>query len=504
MFTPAPLPPGRVIVERGFAATTAAVIAAMLWMVPLSARAADAGTAVAALQPSPAASADIAAGGESEIQAKLNATTGPVIAGERLHAELLREFYAAHNYQPVWTTRQAQADALLQAVSRAGEHGLDPDLFHAAALASPTRLPPLDRELLMSDAFLAFADALARGVVPLEARYDDEDLKPEPVDVAMELDRAISSPDPAAVIEVLAPQTATYKAMQHALRSYQAGAATAEPAPTGPAGTRGHLAQRRFYAGGYPAAQANNEARARQIMVNLERLRWLPRSMPPDRVWVNTANASLVLYRDDRPVFTTRVVVGEADKQTPELQTTIDSVLFNPPWNVPPSIARSEILPKLAMDPGYLSRHHMVYRRNGAIQQLPGPHAALGQIKFEMPNRFDVYLHDTPMKALFTSDDRRRSHGCVRVQNPRELASLLLQEPVDAVNRGVATGYTHRQSLPASTAVFFLYQTAFADPDGRIEFRPDFYQRDDEIWQHLHRASQVPMAEHEPPGERRS
>ena len=124
-------------------------------------------------------------------------------------------------------------------------------------------------------------------------------------------------------------------------------------------------------------------------MVNMERLRWLPRSMPADRVVVNTANASLVLYRDNRPIFTTRVVVGETDKQTPELQTTIDGVLFNPPWNVPPSIARSEILPKLAMDPGYLARHHMVYRRNGAIQQLPGPHAALGQIKFQMPNRFE-------------------------------------------------------------------------------------------------------------------
>ena len=90
-------------------------------------------------------------------------------------------------------------------------------------------------------------------------------------------------------------------------------------------------------------------------------------------------------------------------------------------------------------------------------------HAALGQIKFEMPNRFDVYLHDTPMKALFSQDNRRRSHGCVRVQNPRELASLLLQEPGDAINRGVAVGYTHRKSLPSTVAVFFVYQTAFAD-----------------------------------------
>ena len=108
------------------------------------------------------------------------------------------------------------------------------------------------------------------------------------------------------------------------------------------------------------------------------------------------------------------------------------------------------------------------------------------------------------MKALFSQDNRRRSHGCVRVQNPRELASLLLQEPVDAVNRGVSVGYTHRKSLSASVPVFFVYQTAFADADGTIEFRPDFYARDEAILQRLHRASQVPMAQHEPPGERRS
>jgi murein L,D-transpeptidase YcbB/YkuD len=171
---------------------------------------------------------------------------------------------------------------------------------------------------------------------------------------------------------------------------------------------------------------------------------------------------------------------------------------------VPRSIAAKEIYPKLSQDPGYLERHHMIVRRNGLIQQQPGTNSALGQIKFEMPNRFDVYLHDTPMKNLFSTDNRRRSHGCVRVQNPRELASLLLQEPVDAINRGVAVGSTHRKSLPSTVAVFFVYQTAFADADVTVEFRPDFYQRDEGIWQRLHRASQVPMAQQEPPAERRS
>jgi murein L,D-transpeptidase YcbB/YkuD len=512
--TPAPLPQGRVIAQRGLAATAAAALAAILSL-PLSAIAADAGPATpatagistAALQPNETApaAADIPAVPETELKKRLDTPGGLAVAGERLHTELLRRFYGSHNYKPVWTERQGQAEALRNALIRAGEHGLDPNLFHAAALSSTARLSPIDRDLLLSDAFLSFADALARGAVPLEARYDDEDLRPEPVDVAAELDRAIGSPDPAAAIERLAPQTQAYKALQRALQTVQHASVPGEQAAVAGAPARGQPGQQpRANPGSRQTVAANGDARLRQIAVNLERQRWLPRSMPADRVVVNTAAAQLVLYRSDRPAFTTRVVVGELDKQTPELQTTIDGVLFNPPWNVPPSIARSEILPKVASDPGYLARHNMVYRSNGAIQQLPGPHAALGQIKFEMPNRFDVYLHDTPMKALFSQDNRRRSHGCVRVQNPRELASLLLQEPVDAVNRGVSVGYTHRKSLSASVPVFFVYQTAFADADGTIEFRPDFYARDEAIWQRLHRTSQVPMAQHEPPGERRS
>src|SRR5207237_3772623 len=184
------------------------------------------------------------------------------------------------------------------------------------------------------------------------------------------------------------------------------------------------------------ASPALNQTRARQVAIALERLRWLPHSMPADRVWVNTASAQLVLYRGNRPTFTTRVVVGESDKQTPEVQATISSVLFNPPWNVPRSIAAKEILPKLGQDPGYLERHHMIVRHNGLIQQQPGAQSALGQIKLEMPKRFEVYLHDTPMKNLFSTDNRRRSHGCVRVQNPRELGALLLQRPIETINQG--------------------------------------------------------------------
>src|SRR5439155_2919550 len=175
-------------------------------------------------------------------------------------------------------------------VLRAGEHGLDPELFHTAMLRDAAALPAIDRELLFSDAFLAYADALARGVLPVEARMDDEDLRPEPVDVAAALDTAVASPDPAAVIEALAPTTPAYMALRQALRSYRAAAAAAPPQPAAVPGQR-RVAK--------AAPAPSYDARLRQIAVNLERHRWLPHSMPADRVWVNTAAAQLVLYRGD-------------------------------------------------------------------------------------------------------------------------------------------------------------------------------------------------------------
>jgi murein L,D-transpeptidase YcbB/YkuD len=449
----------------------------------------------ASLQPADAVAAPgTDAAPYSEIRNRLESGTGLAIAGEKLHGALLRQFYAAHNYAAVWPSHPAQAKALLGAVLRAGEQGLDPDLFHAALLHNPAAVAPIDRELLLSDAVLGYADALARGVLPIEERMDDEDLRPEPVDVAAALDAAINSADPAAAITALAPHSADYRALQRALAAYRAQVVADDAAPAPAIG--GDPRQRG------PSEMSSRE-RLRAVEVNLERLRWLPRNLPPERVWVNLASARLVLYRADQPVFVTRVVIGQPDKQTPELRTEITSLLYNPPWNVPRSIATTEILPKLSQDPNYLARHHMVFRRNGAIEQLPGHGTALGQLKFEMEDRFDVYLHDTPEKSLFARDNRRKSHGCVRVQNPRDLAALLLQQPVDVINRGIAAGTTNRRMLPAPVPVFLVYQTAVAEPDGSIAFFPDIYDRDDEIWQRLHPVTPAPVAEHQSGAERR-
>jgi L,D-transpeptidase YcbB len=383
-----------------------------------------------------------------------------VLGGERLNLELLRRFYARHGFAPVWSTHQSQANSLTNAVLRAGDHGLAPERFHANLLGSPATLPPLQRELLLSDAFLSYADALARGVMPIERRRDDEALTPEPIDVAAALDSAIASPDPAAAIEALAPRTPTYRLLRAALQDFRAG---------------------------IPASGMSARAPVREIVVNLERERWLPRRLPADRVWVNVADQRLVLYREDRPVFSTRVIVGREERhnQSPEFQATVTGIWFNPPWNVPKDIATGEILPKAAQDPNYLARHNMVMLPDGGVQQLAGPNSGLGRLMVEMNNRFEVYLHDTPSKDLFSRADRRISHGCIRVENPRELAALLMRQPIDRINQAIAMSSTTRSELPQPVPVFVVYETAFADADGSLQFRADVYGRDAEIGQHL-------------------
>jgi murein L,D-transpeptidase YcbB/YkuD len=423
----------------------------------------------------PAPPAPMAGYANTELGNLLGSGRELVVAGTRLNVGLLRRFYARHGFEPVWATRPVQANSLMNAVLLAGEHGLAPQFFHANLLLAPT-LPPLYRELLLSDAFLSYADALARGVMPVERRRDDQALTPEPIDIAAALDTAVASPDPAAAIEALAPTTSTYRLLRQALQSSHTGT---------------------------PAGKTST-TRLREITVNLERERWLPRLLPRDRVVVNAADERLVLYRNDRPVFSTRVIVGQDDlrNQSPEFEAKIGGVLFNPPWNIPEDIATNEIMPKTVRDPDYLVRHNMVVLPNGGLQQLAGPNSALGAMMFEMANRFDVYLHDTPSKNLFSRENRRISHGCIRVEHPRELAALLMRQSTEAIEQTIASGGTTRRDLPQPVPIFVIYETAFADADGSLQFRPDIYRRDAEIWTQLNPERQ-PLAEREPPSQRR-
>ena len=250
-------------------------------------------------------------------------------------------------------------------------------------------------------------------------------------------------------------------------------------------------------------AQLNVPAAHRvvQIEANLERWRWLPATLPADRIQVNIAAAVLTLFRGDQPVTSMRAVTGRPDDETPMLASTIRSIVINPPWNVPTSIATKELYPKEHAHHGYLAAHgfKVIHTDDGGsrLQQAAGTRSALGRIKFDFLNPYGVYLHGTPVHGTFSSYERLKSHGCVRLEHPDTLAALLLHDDPrwsgeGAVDHAIATKVTSRATLPEPIAVYLLYWTAFAAPDGKIGFRGDPYGWDDALVARLRRAPPPP------------
>lgn len=234
------------------------------------------------------------------------------------------------------------------------------------------------------------------------------------------------------------------------------------------------------------------ETRIAQIVANLERWRWLPRVLPNKRIEVNIAAATADLFEADQPILSMRVIIGRAADPTPMLQAEIERLILNPSWWVPSKIAAREILPKARRDPDYLTREGFVLQVDPVdkgrvrVRQLPGEQNALGRIKFDMPNAFDVYLHDTPTRTLFDRSKRALSHGCIRVERPFELAiALLKDDPAwtsEALAEAMARRNTQRIPLAKPVRVFLLYWTAFVDRNGIVNFREDLYGWDERLF----------------------
>jgi murein L,D-transpeptidase YcbB/YkuD len=235
------------------------------------------------------------------------------------------------------------------------------------------------------------------------------------------------------------------------------------------------------------------EQRIDQITANMERWRWLPQTLPADRIQVNVAAAILSVFSRDTPTLTMRAVTGRPGDETPMLSSMIHSIVLNPPWNVPSTIASKELWPKERAHPGYFARNDFIVIPNGEggsrLQQKAGPKAALGQVKFDFNNPYGVYLHDTPSRSRFDSFSRLASHGCVRLQKPIELAKALMgDDPTwtpDKIDATIASGDTVRAKLPQQIAVFLLYWTAYVTPDGQVNFRDDPYGWDRELVQRI-------------------
>jgi L,D-transpeptidase YcbB len=246
--------------------------------------------------------------------------------------------------------------------------------------------------------------------------------------------------------------------------------------------------------------------RIRQVEINMDRWRWLPDAFGPDHLRVNVPAFRLHAYEDGARAFSMRVVVGRASQRTPVFSDEISFLVFSPFWEVPDGITRGTLLPQIVDDPSYLRRQRFEIVEGwhaGAgtvaadeidwamarkefpyrLRQRPGPRNALGQVKFMFPNRFNVYLHDTPATRAFDRADRALSHGCVRVERPVELAGWLLrhQQAWDDARIRAAMGQEAPQSvrLAHTTPVHLLYFTAWVDDNGVVQFREDVYGRDE-------------------------
>ena len=231
------------------------------------------------------------------------------------------------------------------------------------------------------------------------------------------------------------------------------------------------------------------EGRVLQIIANMERWRWAPRLWPATRVEVNIAAAEMTLFVENTIATEMRAAPGRPDDQTPMLSSQIESVVFNPPWNVPQGIMEKEYLPKEAAHPGYLAAHgfRFIDTPDGGrrLQQKAGAKAALGQIKFDFPNPFAVYLHDTPTRGAFGRDSRAVSHGCVRLEHPIDLANELFKGDQnwtpDHIQDAIDDGKTQRVQLTQAMPVFLMYFTVYPDVRGRMDFRNDIYDWDTQL-----------------------
>jgi murein L,D-transpeptidase YcbB/YkuD len=534
----APLPPPTIAdvnvapATEASAAITAPAPAAMPAQdaIPQTANVAPGATAA----PDPLAALDPADRPIAEKMRDLLAAKVDKIFANKKERAAVDAFYQARTLAPLWLEKgveSARASAAIARLKSSDADGLDPHDYRTPALAAASPEALAEAELKLTATMLTFARHLQAGRFPQSRVGKDIEMPqqpPEPADILAKLATA----DVAKALDEFSPPHPAYrklKAMLAQMRGKAGGGMNqiSEGLPLKLAKVlmedpRVPMLRERLGVAGDPTdlrydakladavkkfqsandinatgtldsrtiKELNGPPRDRQIDVviaNMERWRWLPRDMGKVHVEVNIPEYMLRVFKDDNVHWETRIVVGKPDKQTPLLTAAMKYITVNPTWNVPPSIVNNEYLPALAQDPTVLSRMGLKveYDRDGSvhISQPPGERNALGRVRFNFPNRFLVYQHDTPDKHLFAHDTRAYSHGCMRVLDPPKYAEVLLNivRPnegwtAEKIKKMYGTNEVDIQ-FPTHIPVHLTYQTASVD-DGKLVIRKDIYGYD--------------------------
>jgi L,D-transpeptidase YcbB len=405
--------------------------------------------------------------------------SGPVALPQRREREAIAAFYALRDFAPLWFSGGTANAAVAPAIERlkhAADDGLDVKGFPQAFS------PAADEEIATAD--LALSDAVvAYGRQASGSRVDPRmisrliGVEPEVADPAVILALvATAGEDAGEVLRRFNPPQKAYEALREKLlqsrrRRGVAGGGAAIPA--GPV-LRPGIRTVAALSGGASSLEA-------EILANMERWRWMPRDMGETHIEVNIPDYEAVVIEKGEVIERNRVVVGKEATPTPVFAETMKFLIVNPAWNVPQSIIRKEMLPRLAADPDYLYRlGYQVSSRAGhlVVRQPPGERNALGRIKFVFPNDFSVYMHDTPLRKLFASAKRAFSHGCVRVDDPFRFAETVLGRNNGWSEQRVKKligGKERYVYLPKPLPVYLEYFTAFVDDSGELQLRDDVY-----------------------------
>jgi murein L,D-transpeptidase YcbB/YkuD len=484
-------------------------------------------------QPSAASSVDADTAIAGQLHDLANGRFDHII-GDAKESTAIDTFYSKHNYAPLWITdgkANARAKAAIAYLGQVAADGLDPSDYPVPnfdSLTDPTALA--EAEINLTASVVKYAHHAQTGRVHWsrvsgDISYDQS--APDPADVLAAIAEA---KDVGKALDGYEPHAAGYLALKAKLAEIRAGQRDADRAqiPNGPplkigmqdervSLLRSRLdvpddgsttydkaladAVRKFQqdhrlksTGALDAATVealNRRQPDRQtdiIVANMERWRWMPHDLANTYVIVNIPDYILRVIRDGKQVWMTKIVVGKPSTPTPLMSAQMKSITVNPTWNIPQSIASAEYLPLLQQDPTILQRMglNVSYNPDGSIHlsQPPGEQNALGQIRFNFPNKFLVYQHDSNQKYLFGKDQRDDSHGCMRVQDPLKYAEVLLS--IARPGEGYTEDRIHRMfgnneiniQFPTSIPVHLTYQTAFVDDGGRLQFRDDIYGRD--------------------------